>query len=81
VKDVSATSLGAVVTADSQVIPEQRLCGGLALCVLRLRVLLMAWKQTPAGVRVTFWVALTVGVALIFLFILMLWELGHFRPI
>lgn len=41
----------------------------------------MAWKQTPASVRVTFWVALIVGVVLIFLFILMLWELGHFRPI
>jgi hypothetical protein len=45
------------------------------------RLTAMSWRQTPAGLRAVFWVALIFGVVFIGLFIYLLWEVGHFRPI
>jgi len=38
----------------------------------------MSWKETPAPIRITFWVALVVGVATITLTILVLLALRDF---
>lgn len=41
----------------------------------------MAWKETPRGLRVTFWVSVVVGVAFLSFVILALVALWNFRPI
>lgn len=41
----------------------------------------MAWKDTPAGTRAIFWIALIVGLSLIGLFIYGLWFTANFKPI
>src|SRR5262249_37428946 len=44
-------------------------------------LLLMSWKQTPAPIRITFWVALVVGIAAITLAILLLVAVSNFSPL
>jgi hypothetical protein len=41
----------------------------------------MSWKQTPRGTRITFWVALVLGVSFIAFFVYLLWFTANFKPI
>ena len=41
----------------------------------------MAWKDTSPGLRILFWIALVVGLAMIAFFVYMLWFTANFKPV